>query len=837
MAYVQLRLFSVFFILSINLCLELNNENSTKLDKASDASRVVATFHPRGRNPTKKGENKQTNRESRRAFVSWSRHLRENSDYLDAVYAKRFDNPMTLGLTEREMDSNELPQLCGQHLNGSAGDSHAEKLVEERRNRPTRAVELLNSERRNEVEESIGQASGEFGIPSGKNDRGISDSSLNFPYSERLTKTGGFEIRSHVSRQMKKNPSCTDTSGLDLDLAQAVADVIRTITVSHLYLVSQSETSDCLLEKLWLQSTATEVLGVSQWWSRVSRLTYRSYSQHVLLGSVEWITAVMDKIRLFYDNSSVNAMHTKWIWVVFDLNSSDPVSPPRPPSSVEPTSVVKKVSKTLKEGMRGVLVFRERKINSAYSSEKSQEFGENGQIKVAAVVTSGDGSWNLAVASIWSAGTLKKFSPLWPKPAFNFQNRTIRVSCINKPMVFEYQEGHGLEAATGYLSDVMRIAQVRLNFTDVLLPTVGFGTPEPNGSWNGMIGAVNRKEADMSPLDFSPSYARSLVVEFGVPVSEDVLIIVSKAPSVIIKPFLILQIFSPSAWASIVAGGLFIELVVEFMLRTESTFDSSEKQRSTITHTLGNILRTLVGQPCEDWPPRDGARVAITSGLFMSLVLGSLYKGFITAFLAIPFRSKPLDSAEDLLVSKTRPALREQTQFVETLVFAEYGVFHPVRDKVRLFSESYISSDEFFEKVADGTFALADSYSSAIGRAKQFERRGKKCRFYVGKVPLRTDLDVFAFTQNSPFLYAFDDTMKWLRFFGIIDYFRNRYIALPCIAEVSSDDPEPMTLNQIQGCLYVLGIGLAVSSVAFVLESLWPKVTRGILSKSQSPDP
>lgn len=596
MAYVQLRLFSVFFILSINLCLELNNENSTELDKASDASRVVATFHPRGRNPTKKGENKQTNRESRRAFVSWSRHLRENSDYLDAVYAKRFDNPMTLGLTEREMDSNELPQLCGQHLNGDAGDSHAEKLVEERRNRPTRAVELVNSERRNEVEESIGQASGEFGIPSGKNDRGISDSSLNFPYSERLTKTGGFEIRSHVSRQMKKNPSCTDTSGLDLDLAQAVADVIRTITVSHLYLVSQSETSDCLLEKLWLQSTATEVLGVSQWWSRVSRLTYRSYSQHVLLGSVEWITAVMDKIRLFYDNSSVNAMHTKWIWVVFDLNSSDPVSPPRPPSSVEPTSVVKKVSKTLKEGMRGVLVFRERKINSAYSSEKSQEFGENGQIKVAAVVTSGDGSWNLAVASIWSAGILKKFSPLWPKPAFNFQNRTIRVSCINKPMVFEYQEGHGLEAATGYLSDVMRIAQVRLNFTDVLLPTVGFGTPEPNGSWNGMIGAVNRKEADMSPLDFSPSYARSLVVEFGVPVSEDVLIIVSKAPSVIIKPFLILQIFSPSAWASIVAGGLFIELVVEFMLRTESTFDSSEKQRSTITHTLGNILRTLVGQ-------------------------------------------------------------------------------------------------------------------------------------------------------------------------------------------------------------------------------------------------
>ncbi|XP_068223137.1 glutamate receptor ionotropic, delta-2-like [Palaemon carinicauda] len=792
MANVQLKLCTGFFILSIILCLELKGGNDpTELENANDISRAIPAFDPRNPSHTKEEESEQTNSEP-------SRHMESES-------------------RKKSKISDELPQRGGQRVKKSTNDFLYERLLE--RKWKTRDATMLKSGRREETE-----ANEEFENLGLKSSQEVSNDSIQFPDSERLLKTEDIEFQALSSLQMNKSLLCTASSGLDSNMVQVVTDVIRTITVTHLHLVFQSETSDCLLRRLWQQDIAMEVMSASQWWSRVSRLTYRSYSQHVLVGSVDWIAAVMNKVKLFYDNSSINALHTKWIWVVFDSLSQNSTLVTGPPPSASTATILATVSESLREGLRGVLIFRERTANSDHLSEKSQLFQDNSHIKVAAVEASGNGSWNLTVAGVWRFGILQKFNGFWPEPSFNFNNRTLRISCINKPMVFEYQKGLGLEAATGYLSDVMRIAQIRLNFSEVLLPTVGFGTPEPNGSWNGMVGVLQRKEADMSPLDFSPSYDRAQVVEFSIPVSEDILIIVSKAPSVVIKPFLILQIFSPFAWASIVGGAFFIEIAVEFMLRVESSFAPSQKERSTITHTLGNILKAFVGQTCEPSPTGNGARIAATSGLIVALIFGSLYKGFITAFLAIPFRSTPINSAEDLMASKTRPALRERTQFVETLVLAEYGILHPVRDRVGLFSESHISSREFFEKVADGTYGLADSYSSAIGRAKQFEKRGERCRFYKGKIPLRTDMDVFAFSQNSPFLHPFDDTIKWLRFFGIIDYFRNKYYALPCKAEVSSNDPQPMTLNQMQGSLYVLGIGLALGTAAFVFESLWPKV-------------
>nr|XP_027214869.1 uncharacterized protein LOC113807774 [Penaeus vannamei] len=129
-----------------------------------------------------------------------------------------------------------------------------------------------------------------------------------------------------------------------------------------------------------------------------------------------------------------------------------------------------------------------------------------------------------------------------------------------------------------------------------------------------------------------------------------------------------------------------------------------------------------------------------------------------------------------------------------------------------------------------GTYALVDVYSSAVGRAMQYERRGERCRFYLGKEPVKVDLDVFVFAKNSPILFQIDDTIRWLKYFGVIQHIKKNYYSVPCEVEVTSNAPEPMSLLQglrcSQGAFYVLGAGLALATASFLLEVAWRAFVR-----------
>ncbi|MPC54630.1 hypothetical protein E2C01_048553 [Portunus trituberculatus] len=57
------------------------------------------------------------------------------------------------------------------------------------------------------------------------------------------------------------------------------------------------------------------------------------------------------------------------------------------------------------------------------------------------------------------------------------------------------------------------------------------------------------QKADMSPLDFSPSAERASVLDFGLTYSLDGVVILGKAPSLVTRPFLLLNVFSPLMWA------------------------------------------------------------------------------------------------------------------------------------------------------------------------------------------------------------------------------------------------------------------------------------------------
>ncbi|XP_050739160.1 uncharacterized protein LOC127009837 [Eriocheir sinensis] len=142
-----------------------------------------------------------------------------------------------------------------------------------------------------------------------------------------------------------------------------------------------------------------------------------------------------------------------------------------------------------------------------------------------------------------------------------------------------------------------------------------------------------------------------------------------------------------------------------------------------------------------------------------------------------------------------------------------------VRKVMVVFSDEEVTQWEFLKKVADGTYGFIDTASSAIGRSGQYEKVGKPCLFHIGRNPVRMDLDAFAYPKNSPVKQQFDEVMRWLQYFGIIEHLKSQYYSKACGFSLTTEGPKPISLNQAQGAFYVLGVGLTAALATLMLEA------------------
>ncbi len=82
-----------------------------------------------------------------------------------------------------------------------------------------------------------------------------------------------------------------------------------------------------------------------------------------------------------------------------------------------------------------------------------------------------------------------------------------------KPLIFLASVSQKGEI-DGLMPDILRAWRDACNFTlDWWLPgTPEYGSPLPNGSWNGIIGIVQRREADVGAAPLVLSYERAQVM-------------------------------------------------------------------------------------------------------------------------------------------------------------------------------------------------------------------------------------------------------------------------------------------------------------------------------------
>lgn len=74
--------------------------------------------------------------------------------------------------------------------------------------------------------------------------------------------------------------------------------------------------------------------------------------------------------------------------------------------------------------------------------------------------------------------------------------------------------------------------QRELGFDYILIDEQKYGSILPNGEWTGVIGALQKRNANFTIMDLTIMDLRSKVIDFTVPIVDDEIFLYNKRPTI-----------------------------------------------------------------------------------------------------------------------------------------------------------------------------------------------------------------------------------------------------------------------------------------------------------------
>ncbi|XP_074641454.1 glutamate receptor ionotropic, kainate 4-like [Tubulanus polymorphus] len=238
---------------------------------------------------------------------------------------------------------------------------------------------------------------------------------------------------------------------------------------------------------------------------------------------------------------------------------------------------------------------------------------------------------------------LERLEVLYPMKTYGFCNRTFHVMSI------EYFPYHFFNFKTGkwegIVIDLLIELSKRMNFSYVISPAPDntWGVPK-NGTWNGMIGALIKKETDMLAVILTVTAERNAVLDYTTPFLDDKTIMVIKK-STSENIFLFLSPFSNMVWyCSIIAVPTIGLLLALFTRITPHRGKQKNHPLKEPKHSIWYTLGSIVQQGGVHLPEALSGRLLVALWWGFVIVLLASYSGSLVAYLSLqndkPFISK-----------------------------------------------------------------------------------------------------------------------------------------------------------------------------------------------------
>ncbi|XP_046453793.1 ionotropic receptor 93a-like [Daphnia pulex] len=310
--------------------------------------------------------------------------------------------------------------------------------------------------------------------------------------------------------------------------------------------------------------------------------------------------------------------------------------------------------------------------------------------------------------------------------------------------------------------------------------------------------------------------------------------------------------FQPAVWMAIFISLFFVIGTMTFLTwfydrrtntvgitATEGDTESNSQsngdvsiRRSTFSYMGSHmiyVINTMTNQGGPEGNNRTSFRVLIGVWVLCAMVLVNCYTGIVTSSLTTPKLKPSINTLEDLAASnEVKIVIRSDTSTGVQILQATSGIYKILGDQVR--SEPDRIFDDPFKleaKLQTSRFAYPYMHSFSLAFVGTQHKKDGKCRFKVSKMlPLSHGHYQFFFKKGSWYTKTISKGVLELCETGLVRFFVNHLPTIPradeCFAENKRrvSRPVPIQLTDLISAFLILGIGMGLATLIFLMESI-----------------
>ncbi|XP_063799163.1 probable glutamate receptor [Pseudophryne corroboree] len=396
---------------------------------------------------------------------------------------------------------------------------------------------------------------------------------------------------------------------------------------------------------------------------------------------------------------------------------------------------------------------------------------------------------------------------------------TLRVTTIlEQPFVMTTESGE-LE---GYCVDLLsELAEsLQFNYTLNVVKDGRYGSKDQNGVWNGMIGEVIRKEADLAVAPLTITAARENAVSFTKPFIQTGISILMKKDGATQSSYLFafLHPFSKELWIGIIISYV-ITTICLFLVGRLSPWEwpnpSSEENQYTLLNSLWFGVGAFTLQGVEPLPKSLSARIIAVIWWLFSITLLAAYIASFASYLN--------NSTEQVPKIQTFDDLLKQSK-IEFGTLSSSSTFNFFKNsKNPTFRKIYEYMDKRKDRVMVNTFAegvkrVRESNYAFLGESiSQDFVVAKQCDLVrAPEVIAGRGYGIVASTDSAllrPLTLAILEQFE----LGNLEYLHQKWWDKTCTTEDHAGWV-PVQATTLGGIFLILGIGLALGLIVSFIE-------------------
>ncbi|GFY40186.1 lig_chan-Glu_bd domain-containing protein [Trichonephila inaurata madagascariensis] len=356
----------------------------------------------------------------------------------------------------------------------------------------------------------------------------------------------------------------------------------------------------------------------------------------------------------------------------------------------------------------------------------------------------------------------------------------------------------------------------KLNFEFEILTSPGGGTRYRNGTWNGIIGLVQKEEADMGFGILSLSEERLEVVDFSNSYMSLEKIFTVKEPGQMPKITAFTYPFTRNVWI----------LYALMILAATVLFQRIMFRNATLLGSFVSVLGSIVTQGMENVKDSPWRRVLFGLWLTIAAIMPFLYNTNFLSFLTMPEKIPTPKNFQELseLVSKGKYKCLTPKQTMDMDLLLESGI-----DYLENLGEAIKKNDWFWSYLGVFEDLFEDRVAVIIARTGLRLRAGSP-----PFISLKESDDSFGIWHSGIALKKgfccrerLNDVLYGIINGGLYEKWVNDYAFGETIRkrlDLQHEEPQlQLTLQDLKLAFFTLFIGYALALLAFLGEILIPK--------------